>query len=136
MRGEIKKTREAKYKEFKGIWQNYSRILVMKKLRIKYVTYEYFLAKAITAMRVEGEEPLIYSEKQPFSENENDYGRPILWSMGIQNTPIEEKEITDLRDQIEEHKLILKLNSDGRNVEHADKKESNSESALLNVGYN
>jgi hypothetical protein len=141
MRGEIKKTRYQKYKEFTGIWEDYPRNLVMRKLNIQDSTYEHFLGKAIAESRAKREQQeekyqkdKVYSEKEPFSCNEEDYGTKISWPKKYQNSPIQEAEVTALQLEIRKYISTFKISTYGRDVEYADKEELDSEPALLDVG--
>lgn len=127
MRGECIRTEEQKYKEYLGLYKNYSNNLIKRKLKIDDNLLLKFLTKAIRALiEEEAEVSPIYSEKVPFSEDEMDYGNQIPWPRKYQNSPISEVEPTELQIAIVSYKLQFKNKNYGRNVEHADKKKSNS----------
>jgi hypothetical protein len=108
MRGEIVKNKEAKYQEFKGIWKNYTRALVMKKLKIKYPMYLAFMTRVIEENRVDRLPPEIYKENEPFSQDEDDYATHLYWGPKLENEEIKKKEATRLEEVIAKYKLTFK----------------------------
>jgi hypothetical protein len=110
MRGEIIKTEEQKYKEYLGLYKQYSNELIKRKLKINDVLLLKFLTAAVKESRVEADRPIIKSEKAPFSENEMDYGtvRSTKWPKKYENAPITEPAVTDLMLAIKTYKIVLK----------------------------
>ena len=108
MRGEIVKTKVENYKEFKGIWKDYSRMLVMKKLGIPYAVYNEFLKKVVDETRVDFVPPTVPTDKEPYSTNEDDYGTKMFWPK-CQNLDVAEKEETLLQQVIQDYISTFKL---------------------------
>ena len=119
MRGECIRTEAQKYKEYLGLYKNYSGELIKKKLKINEKLLHKFLTKAILKNRTEGSKQIIFTENIPFSKDEMDYGDILVWPKKLINIALNKAEPTELTIAIRKYKLLFNKKIYGRDVEHA-----------------
>lgn len=100
---------EAKYKKFKEIYENWTINAVMKRIGITKAKYKVYFDKAVMENLKENEKRPVFKvhAKEPFSQNEEDYGTKSRWGFKIQNSPVTKKEATELEVAIKAYKAQL-----------------------------
>jgi len=110
---------DKKYEVFLEIYKDAPVMAVRKRLNITSAIYQIFFSRATMANLVEGDKPILKNYREPFSENEDDYGTKNKYPLRIETTISELREPTTLELAIKIYKLQRKIYKHGRNSKYA-----------------
>lgn len=110
---------DRKYQVFLDIYKDAPVMAVRKRLNITGALYQSFFSKATMANLVEGNAPIFKNYKEPFSENEDDYGTKNRYPLRIETTIMKLRKPTTLELAIKIYKLQHKIYKHGRNSKYA-----------------